>query len=252
MAVLQRQRLHALDALRGLTLLSMIGYHGLWNLVYLFGADIAWYKELPGYIWQQSICWTFIALSGFCFPMGRHHLKRGLMIFGGGILVSLATHLLMPSSRITFGILTFTGSCMLLMIPLEKALKNVPSGIGAVVSMALFVLLHNCNEGTLGFESFVIGRLPRALYRNLLTTYLGFPMKGFFSADYFPLLPWLFLFLTGYFLYGILHSRGWDVKLFARGRFPVLNWMGRHSLLIYLLHQPVLYGICLAVDYLLK
>ena len=245
-------RLHALDALRGLCLISMTAYHGLWNLVYLFGMDLPWYRGTPGYVWQQSICWTFILLSGFCWQMGRRHLKRGLMIFGGGILVSLVTHLLMPASRITFGILTCTGSCVLLLIPLDKLLKKIPAGIGAAVSFGIFILLRNCSSGELGFEGLVIAQLPESLYRNLLTTYLGFPMRGFFSADYFPLLPWVFLFLTGYFLHSLLHKQGMALKFFARGQFPVLNFLGRHSLLVYLLHQPVVYGLCLAWYYLIK
>lgn len=235
------KRLHGLDALRGLTLISMICYHGLWNLVYLFGADLPWYRELPGYLWQQSICWTFIVLSGFCWNLGRNHLKRGVMIFGGGVLVSLVTHLLMPQSAITFGILTFTGSAVLLLIPLEKLLKKVPAGLGLAVSALLFVLFRNCSSGELGFEGLVIGRLPEWLYRNLLTAYLGFPSGEFASSDYFPLLPWFFLFACGYFLYRT--RANW--KIFEKGRFPLLNWLGRHSLLVYLLHQPVLYGICM-------
>ena len=86
----KRKRLHGLDLIRGVTLLSMIAYHGTWNLVYLFGVDLPWYEELPGHLWQQSICWTFILLSGFCFSMGSRPLKRGLVIFGGGALVSFA------------------------------------------------------------------------------------------------------------------------------------------------------------------
>lgn len=245
-------RLHALDALRGLCLISMMAYHGLWNLVYLFGVDMSWYRELPGYIWQQSICWTFILLSGFCWQMGRKHLKRGLMVFGGGVLVSLATHIFMPASRITFGILTCTGSCVLLMIPLDKILRKIPAGLGAAVSFLLFCLLKNVSSGQLGFEKLVICDLPDGLYRDLLTTYLGFPMPGFFSADYFPILPWSLLFVCGYFLYTLLHRRGLDRKLFARGEFPVLNFLGRHSLTVYLLHQPVIYGLCLAWDWMMK
>ena len=252
MEVLERQRLRLLDALRGACLISMIGYHGLWNLVYLYGVSVPWYAETPGYLWQQSICWTFLILSGFCFNMGRHHLKRGLMIFGGGILVSLVTHLLMPSSRITCGILTCTGSCVLLMIPLERLLRKIPAGWGAAGSFFLFALLRNCNGRELGFEGLVLGRLPEWLYRNLLTAYLGFPPRGFFSADYFPLLPWMLLFIFGYFLYRVLDSYDLNGRLFARGQFPVLNWLGRHSLLVYLLHQPVLYGMCEAVNYIMK
>ena len=116
----KRKRLHGLDLLRGMTLLSMIAYHGTWNLVYLFGVDLPWYDQMPGYIWQQSICWTFILLSGFCFSLGSKPLKRGLIIFGGGMLVSAVTMIAMPENQILFGILTFTGSTMMLMVPLER------------------------------------------------------------------------------------------------------------------------------------
>ena len=230
-------RLHGLDLIRGVTLLSMIAYHGAWNLVYLFGVDLPWYDRLPGHIWQQSICWTFILLSGFCYSMGSRHLKRGLEIFGGGALVSAVTLIAMPENQILFGILTFTGSAMLLMIPLEKLLKKVPAGLGAVASMVLFFFFENWQA-------------PAWLYRNLLTAYLGFPARSFVSMDYFPVFPWIFLFITGYFLYRNFHSRGWDVKLFSGGNLPVINWLGRHTLPIYLIHQPVLYGLGLLWYYL--
>ena len=230
-------RLHGLDLLRGVTLLSMIAYHGTWNLAYLFGVDLPWYEDLPGHIWQQSICWTFILLSGFCFSMGSRHLKRGLEVFGGGILVSAVTLIFMPENQILFGILTFTGSAMLLMISLEKVLKKVPGVFGAAASMALFFIFERWQE-------------PAWFHRYLLTAYLGFPTSTFVSMDYFPIFPWIFLFIAGYFLYRIFHGRGWDGKLFARGNVPVINWLGRHTLPIYLIHQPVLYGLGLVWYYL--
>ena len=239
------KRLHLLDALRGFTLIHMIAFHGLWNLVYLFGMKADWYTGTPGYIWQQWICWTFILLSGFCWSFSRNHLKRGALVFGGGLLVTAATCIAMPDSRIVFGVLTCIGSCMLLLIPLEKGLKKLPSGLGLVLSFGAFVLLRNVSSGSLGFESLVICPLPEELYRNLFTAYLGFPARSFFSTDYFPLIPWFFLFLAGYFLFRLLDDRGLNEKLLARGQFPVLNWLGRHSFVVYLLHQPVLYGLCL-------
>lgn len=238
-----KTRLHFLDALRGYTLLNMIAYHGLWNLVYLYGVKVPWYRGPLGYAWQQSICWTFILLAGFCWSMSRSHWKRGLLVFGGGILVSIVTHLCMPASAITFGILTFTGSAVLLMIPMEKWLRKVPAVPGLLASSILFCLLRNVGEGTLGFEQLVLGTVPQGLYQNLLTAYLGFPPGFFRSSDYFALIPWLFLFVCGYFLYRIFHGRGWDRKLFSRGNIPVLNFLGRYSLMVYLLHQPVLYGL---------
>lgn len=240
-----KQRLHFLDALRGFTLINMIAFHGLWNLVYLFGIRADWYTGTPGYLWQQWICWTFITLSGFCWSFSRNHLKRGAMVFGGGLVVTAATCIAMPESRIVFGVLTCIGSCMLLMIPGEKLLKKVPAALGLAVSFGLFLLLRNVSSGSLGFEGWVLCQLPGSLYRNLLTAYLGFPHPGFFSTDYFPLIPWLFLFVTGYFLFRVLDERNLNRKLFARGQLPVLNWLGRHSLIVYLLHQPVLYGLSL-------
>ena len=147
-----RRRIASLDALRGLTLVSMIAYHACWDLVYLFHADWDWYRGTGAYIWQQSICWTFILLSGFCFSLGRRPLRRGLTVFGCGWVVTLVTVLFMPEEQIWFGVLTLIGSCMLLMVPLEKLLRHVPVGVGLAASAALFTLLRNVNQGTLGFE----------------------------------------------------------------------------------------------------
>ena len=238
-----KQRLHFLDALRGFTLINMIAFHGMWNLVYLFGVRAPWYTGTPGYLWQQWICWTFILLSGFCWSFSRNHLKRGLLVFGGGLIVSAVTCLVMWDSRILFGVLTCIGSCMLLMIPAEKLLRKVPAAVGLILSFGLFVLLRNVSEHSLGFEGWVICPLPASLYRNLLTAYLGFPPRDFFSTDYFPLLPWFFLFVSGYFLFRLLSERELNEKLFAKGNVPVLNWLGRHSLIVYLLHQPILFGL---------
>ena len=252
MPVKEKTRLHLLDALRGFLMLNMIAYHGMWNLVNLFGVKASWYAGTPKYLWQQCICWSFILLSGFCWSMSRSHLRRGLLVFGGGCLVSLVTCVWMPENRILFGILTCIGSCVLLMQALEKPLSRIPAQVGAAGSFALFLLLRNCPRGTLGFESLVICPLPDWLYRNHLTAYLGFPPGTFFSTDYFSLLPWIFLFITGWFLYRLTGSRGWNEKLFAGGRVPLLNLVGRHSLLVYLLHQPVLYGLGLLYFYILK
>ncbi len=250
MTVTQKTRLHLLDSLRGFMMVNMIAYHAMWDLVNLFGVRAAWYAGTPKYIWQQGICWTFILLSGFCWRFSRNHLRRGALVFGGGVVISLVTNLVMPGSRIIFGILTCIGSCVLLMIPLEKIARKMPAEIGAAVSFMLFLLLRNCARGNLGFEKLVIAPLPEFLYRNLLTAYLGFPHPGFFSTDYFGVLPWIFLFLSGYFLYDILQKRKLNEKLFGVGKIPLLNQMGRNSLLIYMLHQPVVYGILMAADFL--
>ena len=241
----QRQkagRLAGLDTIRGITLLSMMLYHTCWDLVFLFGKKIPGYSGLGGYVWQQSICWTFILLAGFCWSLGHHHLKRGLIVFGSGILITFVTLLAMPESRVIFGVLTLIGSCMLLLIPMEKLLLKLRTEIGLAGSFLLFLLFRNVNTGYLGFENWNILKLPDGFYENLFTTYLGFPQKGFFSADYFSLLPWFFLFLTGFYLYPLVQKNHMMEKLFS-WRVPGFDVIGRHSLLIYLLHQPAVFGI---------
>lgn len=101
-----------LDELRRLDLVSMMLYHGCWDLVNLFGIQADWYYGLPGHLWQQSICWVFILLSGFCVQLGHHTLRRGAQVFGAGALVTAVTLLFMPEDRVVFGVLTLLGSAM--------------------------------------------------------------------------------------------------------------------------------------------
>ena len=229
------------DALRGLTLLSMIAYHGCWDMVYILGADWPWYQSTGAYLWQQSICWTFILLSGFSFSLGRRHWRRGWLVFACGAVVTAVTLVVMPGQEIWFGVLTLLGSCMLLGALLEKILARVPAGAGLAVSAVLFALTRNVNRGCLGFEGLRLAALPEGLYRNMATAYLGFPFSGFHSTDYFSLVPWFFLFLTGYFLYRL--TRRYLEAAPDFGHCKPLCALGRRSLLVYMLHQPVLYGV---------
>ena len=96
-------RLSLLDTLRGITLMSMILYHAAWDAVYLLGIQWEWYHGTGAFIWQQSICWTFILLSGFCLPLGRHPMRRGVEVFGAGLLVTAVTVLVIPENRVVFG-----------------------------------------------------------------------------------------------------------------------------------------------------
>lgn len=109
-----RLRSGTLDSLRGLTLFSMIAYHLCWDLVYLRGLPWAWYNGFWAYIWQQSICCTFILLSGYCCQASRRPIRRGAISFFGGAAVSLATALVTPEEPIRFGVLTFLGTAALL------------------------------------------------------------------------------------------------------------------------------------------
>lgn len=240
-----------LDDIRGITLVSMILFHAVWDLVYIFGMDWHWFYTNVAFVWQQSICWTFILLSGFCWSFGKRKLRRGLIVSGAGILISFVTEVFMPDQRIRFGILTFLGLAMLVLIPLEKCLQKLSAELGLAVCLVAFMLLYGINDGYIGILGFVeLLHLPEALYHlGDVATFMGFTDMWFYSSDYFSVLPWLLLFLTGYFCYRVSAEKGWLVVLAEQkswGRF--WNVCGKKSLLIYMLHQPVVYGVLLVLD----
>ena len=238
----ERTRLHLLDTLRGVTIISMVIYHALWNLANLQGVSMPWFENDFCYFWQQSICCTFIFLSGFCRALGTRHLKRGLLVFGGGLIVTIVTLIFLPDFPIIFGILTFLGTAMLVLIPFDKFLKKAPPVLCTIISFLLFLLFKNCNSGFLGFGSINILPIPNFIYANLLTAFFGFPQNSFYSSDYFSLFPWIFLFLCGYFFCQLFKRENLLPKLKTKPVF-LLNFIGRQSLIIYLLHQPILYLI---------
>lgn len=123
-------RYRLLDELRGLDLISMMLYHGMWDVVFLFGVAQKWYTGRPGFVWQQSICWVFILLSGFCLPLGHHPFRRGAVVFGAGALVTAVTLLFLPEDVVWFGVLTLLGSSMLLTAALAPLLRRVPPAAG--------------------------------------------------------------------------------------------------------------------------
>ena len=229
-----------LDELRGLDLVSMMLYHACWDLVFLFDVNMRWYAGTPGRLWQQTICWVFILLSGFCAPFGRYMLRRGTVVFGAGAVVTLATLVFMPEGRVIFGVLTFLGAAMLLTGVLEPLLKKVMPAVGLAVSAVLFAVCYPVGLDWVGLGGWKL-MLPQSLYANYFTAFLGFYPDWFYSADYFGLLPWLFLFWAGYYLHKAVGRR--RMEPLRRPVCPALGWMGRHSLLLYLLHQPVIYGV---------
>lgn len=246
-----KMRLHLIDEYRGFVLINMIAYHAIWDLVYIFGLNWQWYKSDIGFYWQQWICWSFILVSGFCWQMGNYPLKRGLQVYIGGAIISIVTMIVMPESRVMFGVLTLLGSSMILMIPLDLLCKKIQPVIGVGISFLLFLFSYPVNRGYLGIGENRMVELPVEWYANGFTTYLGFDEPSFYSTDYFSIFPWFFLFVTGYFLYGVVFKRNpkcgienCPLVVFLQKSFcPALGWLGKHSLIIYMLHQPLVYGM---------
>ena len=231
-----------LDTVRGVALINMILFHGSWNLVYLYGVEWEWFRSGRGaHLWQQMICQTFIGLAGFCFLLSKHKLKNGVLVSSCGALVTLVTALVMPLNIVLFGVLTCIGSCILITLLLERILRKINPSVGCVLSILLFLYTKKINSGYLGLGRFFIIMLPKEWYDNLFTAYLGFPPASFYSTDYFSLFPWIFLFWTGLFLYLILKNSSLWSHTIMKLSLPVVTLLGKHSLFVYMIHQPVLF-----------
>lgn len=243
-----KKRVLLLDILRGFSLVSMVIYHGMYDLVVLFGINAPWYFSWQGFVWQQSICWTFILVSGASLHFSRKPYRRGLQVLGCGLAVTLVTYIAMPSQLVLFGVLHFMGFAMLITAALLPLMKKILPLAGAAVSFVIFMAVYNVPWGYIGVFGKVLFELPTWLYSQSWAFPLGFPTAAFMSSDYFPVIPWLFLFWTGWFLWAAVGG-----SIPATDKKPgILARVGRHSLLIYMLHQPVLYGVMWAVFNLIK
>lgn len=242
------KRLGTLDSVRGITLISMILYHFCWDLKFIAGFDMPWYSSYGAFLWQQSICWTFIILSGFCMGLSKRPLKRGIIISLAGIIITAVTFFVMGDEAVIFGVLTLIGAAMIITALMENVLSRIPPEIGLAAALILFAVTRYLKDGYIGLFRLRLMDIPVFLYRNYLTAFIGLPQAFFRSSDYFPLIPWIFLFWAGYFLFGIIRKRAllkrgskWPEAFYIN--IPGAAFMGRHSLEIYMLHQAVLYGI---------
>ena len=240
-------RYDLIDTVRGIAIISMVIFHFCYDVFMVYGRDPFWYSRPVVHIWQQSICWTFILVSGFVWSWGRSgNLKRGIMLNVWGLVISGVTVLAMPAEAVWFGILNCIGCAVLLMIALEPALKRIPAVVGMLVSFALFVVFKNVQLGYLEWPGGFRLDLPDWLYDCYVLTPFGFPFPGFRSSDYFPILPWLFLYICGYFLNRLVMAIH-PLQSVARHGLAPLSTVGRYSIWIYLIHQPVCMLICMLV-----
>lgn len=228
-----KRRIWDLDALRGLCILGVIAVHLVFDLTTLYRL-VDW--QLPNsFLFVQR--WggvLFVMLSGICATLGSHSVKRGIVVFACGLLctgVTAVMYFLQMATAgiiIYFGVLHCLGVCMMLWPVFRK--MNWPSllSLGAVlIAMGLFL---NEQQGT-----------------SLWLMPLGLPPANFATSDYFPLLPHLGFFLAGAAFGHILYAKKQTLLPNINANAPILRFLqfcGRHSLWIYLLHQPVLNAFC--------
>lgn len=127
------RRYTLLDILRAFAIIAMVVYHTLWDLVNVFSCDIPWFYSSNARIFQLSIRWSFILLSGFCWSLGKRHLRRGLTVLAASVIIWAVTRIFTPESVILHGVLTLISLGMLILIPLEKIFNKTPAFLGVLI-----------------------------------------------------------------------------------------------------------------------
>ena len=239
-------RIHTLDELRGFAIFCMIFFHAFFTIGYFFG--IHWGIVLVDFFMPAEPYYAalFIVISGIACNLSHSNLERGIKLALISLAVTLVTYLALGEyDMIKFGILHMLSVGMILYGLIHRYLRLIPNGFGVVINLLLFFFTYNIAERTLGFPYLFTIRLPDNLYSTSFLFWLGFPEMSFVSSDYFPILPWLFMFFAGAFLGRIAVKKGFP-KFMYKKRIGFLSFLGRKSLLIYLAHQPVIFGLCYA------
>lgn len=252
---IKKERIYLLDELRGFAIICMVIHHSFYDIGYLLGLDWG-YAVFDFLCYFQPIFWViFIVTSGICTNLSRNSTRRGLILFGISLAITLVTAVIMPAigfqgEEIYFGVIHCLACCMILAGLFKKLTNKVPVPVGLAVTLVLFAVTYNIQFGTIGIGKLSVA-LPEALNNVGFLFPVGITTSNFASADYFPLMPWLFIFAFGIFVGKIGMERGFP-KYAYKSRSKVLQVIGRNSLWVYVAHQVVLYGIFYVIGLIFK
>lgn len=220
-------RIQSIDALRGLAVILMVIHHFLFDLVEFLNAP-AWLFDNPVFnILHYIFAGVFIGLSGLSSRFSRSNVKRGIKVAVIALIITLVTWLM--GMEILFGVLHLLAFCMIFYGLTRKFWDRIPEIAAPFIYAALTVV------------SAVILNLINPVSVKWLWPF-GAYYNGFYSSDYFPILPWVFVFLFGTWLGRLVRERRLPEIIYTFNP-PFFPTVGRLSLIIYVFHQPVLYGI---------
>ena len=232
-----KERIQIIDALRGLSVVLMVIHHLLYNLVYFLGAP-KWLFTNPVFdVLHYIFAGLFIFLSGLSSRFSRSNIKRGLIVIAISAGISAVTYFMqMP---IWFGVLHLLGFSMLFFGLTRKLWDLLPRKAAGPLFTLLIV------AGPIALAN--LRPQTEHIWAQALLWASGWRQPGFISYDYFPLLPWLFVFLFGTWAGLYTAERklpAWFYDLSA----PILPAIGRKALIIYILHQPILYALVIGIQ----
>ena len=243
-----RRRIYAMDELRGLLVLGMIVHHALYTVGYMFGVTDAMiaFNWISQYLHPIGAT-LFVLMCGISCHLSHSNWQRGLRLAAVAVAMSAVLYFVMPNAMIWFGILHCLAVCLLLYAAISRWLGKIPPLITLLVNLFLAVItwkLATLGGSYIGIPGVYTVAIPEALANQQWLMFTG--LADGFGVDWFPLFPWLFVFLCGSVL-GRWGKEGKFPNFLYKDRFSGLAWIGRHSLWIYLAHQPVIYGICWVV-----
>lgn len=229
------KRIQIIDTFRGLTIISMVLFHLFYNINYYWTLDF-YDGTVLNRIWQLSIALSFFTISGITssFLNPKKNIKRGLVTSLIGFAITFITYVFAKDQLIIWGVLNGLGLSMIIAALMQK---SISPKIWPLFFLA-FTFSYKIPAGLFYNSEFLKGIYQANLFP------LGFPSFDFYSNDYFPLIPWLFAFLAGLSLGKFLQAKNFydfDIK-----ENPLAK-IGRHSMLIYITHQIILYPLVTAI-----
>lgn len=238
-----RRRIELLDFLRGTAMIYVMLYHLLYDVVEFLGADVPFW----GSAWFEGVHLFFLvvlmSVSGVCTAFSRSSIKRGAALLLMGSALTMFTDIFLQGQVIVFGILTYFGVMMIIggfLRPLLDKMNITAALIMVAVCIVLFIMLRDFPRGVVHF----LGEHYIPMPQNTHYSYgIGIMPQNFYSADYFPLIPYGFIFLAGAAVAKPVKENMLPKAVYNFPKVPLLNFIGRHSLAFYIVHQPLFVAI---------
>ncbi len=256
MKLTDKKRIFFLDEVRGFAVLCMVFYHAFYILGSMYGYE--WADKLFKFFMpvQPFFAGLFIFICGISCSLSKSNLKRGLKILGAAAVITIATVVVMPKlnfveCEIYFGILHLLAVCVLTCALLQKPLSKVSPFAGIVACAVLYPFTSGISTGFLNYGEILTLEIPESLYANNYLAPLGIYSSDFFSADYFPIFPSIFIFFAGVFAGRYFKEKSFPAWTYPQ-RIKPLGVLGRNALIIYVAHMPLIYALTELVRLIIK